>query len=89
MSKKNQNKNNSSSHPNNTLQQQFVAAQFSGPIPPPDILAKYNDILPGLADRIMKQAEAKTIHRIELENKVIQSDIINSRLGLVFDLQLE
>lgn len=63
---------------------QIAAATFSGPIPPPDILQKYDQILPGLAERIMKQAESQTAHRIEIEKRVINSDIINSRLGLIF-----
>jgi uncharacterized membrane protein len=60
------------------------AARFSGPIPPPETLQKYDQVLPGLAERIMKQAESQTAHRIDIEKKVIQSDVINSRLGLIF-----
>ncbi|MCL4549776.1 MAG: DUF2335 domain-containing protein [Bacteroidetes bacterium] len=63
---------------------QIAAARFTGPIPPPEILQKYETILPGLAERIMKQAESQTAHRIEIEKKIIASDITNSRLGLIF-----
>lgn len=57
---------------------------YAGPLPPPDILAKFEQILPGAADRILKQAEAQTEHRIEIEKKVVSADIIKSYLGLVF-----
>ncbi|MDY0082369.1 MAG: DUF2335 domain-containing protein, partial [Ignavibacteriaceae bacterium] len=46
--------------------------------------AKFEQILPGSADRILKQAEAQTNPRIELEKKVVSADIIKSYLGLVF-----
>jgi len=88
MSSKNRRKNNISTPQNNQAannsRMQIAAATFSGPIPPPDILQKYDQILPGLAERIMKQAESQTAHRIEIEKRVINSDIINSRLGLIF-----
>jgi uncharacterized membrane protein len=30
---------------------------FAGPLPPPQILEKYNSIVPGSAERIIKMAE--------------------------------
>ncbi len=56
---------------------------FSGPIPPPDILMRYNDIVPGAAERIIKMAEEQSVHRKELEKKVIDSDISRSRWGQI------
>ncbi len=87
MSRKNRNKNNLPVLPNNQVQQhtKLIATKFSaGPIPPPEILEKYEAILPGLADRIMKQAENQTAHRIDLEKRVIKSDTRNSLLGIIF-----
>lgn len=63
-----------------------VSAHFSGPLPHPAILAKYEEILPGAADRIIKMAEEQSKHRQFLENKVISSGVINSKLGLIFGL---
>ena len=51
---------------------------FSGPFPHPDILKKFNDVVPGSAERIIKMAEDQSAHRKELENKVIASDISRS-----------
>ena len=33
-----------------------ISSLHSGPLPPPNILAKYDDVLPGAAERIMKMA---------------------------------
>src|ERR1035438_4279362 len=53
-------------------------------LPPPEILQKYNSVIPGLADRIVAQAEKQTFHRISLEKKLLTSNIWKSFLGLVF-----
>ncbi len=58
--------------------------QFSGPLPPPAILKKYDEVVPGAAERIIKMAEEQSRHRQSLEAKVISSDVVNSRLGLLF-----
>lgn len=44
-----------------------VAAAFSGPLPPPNVLSGYEDVLPGAADRIISMAEKQSEHRQELE----------------------
>jgi uncharacterized membrane protein len=33
------------------------AYSISGPLPPPEVLEKYNQVVPGLADRIITMAE--------------------------------
>ena len=53
-------------------------------LPPPEVLQKYNSVVPGLADRIVAQAEKQTFHRIALEKKLLTSNIWKSFLGLVF-----
>jgi uncharacterized membrane protein len=45
------------------------AAAFSGPLPPPEILARYNDALPDGADRIVKLAEEQSKHRRLMESR--------------------
>jgi len=57
---------------------------FSGPLPHPTILEKYETIHPGLADRIMKMAESQSDHRKDLEKKVILHDRAKSWAGIVF-----
>lgn len=53
-------------------------------IPSPELLSKYNNVMPGLADRLITQAEQQTAHRHYLEKKQLTSNIWKSILGLVF-----
>ena len=62
----------------------IVSAEFSGPLPPPVVLEQYDRIVPGAAARLLKMAEEQSMHRQQLESSVIKSDIVNSRLGLIF-----
>src|SRR5689334_10136460 len=55
---------------------------FSGPIPPPALLERYNDIIPDGANRIMQMAEQQSTHRMDLEKRVVKNDVLQSRLGI-------
>lgn len=58
------------------LQVQTVTAQtFQGPIPPPDALERYDAIIPGAAERILKMAESETAHRHQQEDHAMQANI--------------
>lgn len=69
---------------NNSSSPDFIINGSGTAIPSPDVLCKYNLILPGLADRIVAHAEKQSLHRIALENKLLVSNIRKSYLGLVF-----
>jgi uncharacterized membrane protein len=58
-------------------------AKFEGPLPPPSMLAQYDDIVPGAAEKIITIFESQVKHRQELEKTVIKSDIIDSKLGMI------
>ncbi len=60
------------------------ASSFSGPLPPPEILGAYNEILQNGAERIMKMAEHQSGHRIELEKHAIKEELKQSGRGQVF-----
>ena len=62
----------------------FIKEQYSGPLPHPEIMRQYDSIVPGLANRIIHQFEEQSKHRRELEQKVIKSDLVMERLGLIF-----
>ncbi len=68
------------------LHQREITQSFSGPLPPPLVLREYNAIIPGLAERIVAQAEQQTEHRIRLETRVINADILKSWAGLICGL---
>jgi uncharacterized membrane protein len=42
---------------------------FSGPLPPPDILQKYNEVIPDAANRILLMAEKEQEHRFSLKDR--------------------
>ena len=57
--------------------------EVSGPIPPPQILQQYNNIVPDAAERIIRMAEKQSDHRMALENKVVNSNLVKSYLGMI------
>jgi len=65
-------------------QQTFYHHQ--GPLPPAESLAQYEKVAPGSAERIIAMAEQQAVHRQVMEKKVIDSDIANSRRGLIYGL---
>lgn len=56
-----------------------ISHSFSGPLPPPEVLCRFEEVVHGSAERIIKMAEEQTSHRKELEKKVIDSDIARSK----------
>ncbi len=51
------------------LVQILAASQFRGPLPPPEMLAQYNEALPDGADRIVTMAEKQADHRRRVESR--------------------
>jgi len=61
---------------------QVVTASFlSGPLPHPDLLAKYNDVVPNGAERLMQMAEQQQKHRHDLERTVIHGNVKSEKRG--------
>jgi uncharacterized membrane protein len=56
---------------------------YSGPLPPPAALEKYDQVLPGSAERILSMAESQHRHRQNLELNVVNSNISAQRLGVI------
>jgi len=54
-----------------------------GPLPPPEILQKYNQVEPGLAERIVSMVEKQSEHRRSLEKKVVFSGERRALLGQI------
>lgn len=74
-------------YPQKNNHQVAVSQQtYSGPLPPPTAMAKYEEICPGSADRILKMAESQSDHRKQLECKVIEAQIRISNMGQIFAL---
>lgn len=50
----------------------LIQHQFSGPLPPPEILQQYDQVISGAAERILAMAEKDAKHQQEIENSAIQ-----------------
>ncbi len=59
-----------------------ASSSYEGPIPP-EMLAEYERVLPGSADRFLTMMEAQASHRIDLETRVIANDVRQSSRGLL------
>ena len=59
---------------------------LSGPPPPPHLLAAYEDVCVGSAARILRQVEAASEHRRDLESAVVSSDLRLQERGQWFAL---
>ena len=62
--------------------------EYSGPIPHPNILKQFEEVISGSADRILKMAEKEQEHRHEFENKIISHKKIMELTGLIFGFLL-
>lgn len=62
--------------------QEFEAVRFVGPLPPPEVLGQYEEVLPGLADRIVAMAESNTAHFRTMDQRSLKHDSLRSFAGL-------
>lgn len=58
--------------------------KYSGPIPHPKHLEAYENICSGLADRLVKMAEAQQSHRFGIEDKAVTEQIGSNKRGQWF-----
>ncbi|MCP5051277.1 MAG: DUF2335 domain-containing protein [bacterium] len=59
----------------------------SGPLPSPQILKEYNELMPGAADRIFKMAEKAQDHIESTEKKLIDLDIKTELMLTEFEIK--
>lgn len=75
--------------PDSPLPPQLIAAygqitkSFSGPLPPPEILKEYNEIVPGSAQTFVDVFTEQARHRMNLEQTHLRSDRRRSWGGLI------
>ena len=79
MTKRNRNNPPPPSNAITSLTTQSVS--FSGPLPPPGLLARYNDVIPNGAERIMAMAERQSAHRESLEATVVAGNVASQARG--------
>lgn len=59
---------------------------FSGPIPHPELLQKYEEVQNGFAERIVSMAERQLNHRIKCENAMVNGSVSEAKRGQWFGL---
>jgi uncharacterized membrane protein len=65
------------------IQASFSVEGFSGPLPPAEMMARYDAIIPNGAD-LMKMAEEQAAHRRLQEDRVIRANIRAQGMGVIF-----
>lgn len=60
---------------------QVTTRQLTGPLPPPEILAQYNQVSPGAADRIIAMAEDNNRHFQTMDKMTVSSTYQERRTG--------
>lgn len=68
-------KNSPIAHPHAASSRRVaVTTAYVGPIPPPETLAKHEELQTGLAERIVSMAEIQSEHRRQLEAANVSSN---------------
>lgn len=57
---------------------------WQGPLPPPNQLAQFNEVVPGLAERIVQMAEAEGAHSREVQMRAVRATVRLQHLGQAF-----
>jgi len=63
---------------------ELMFSSFSGPLPPPEILKKYGDLIPNAPERILKMAENQSSHRMDIEKTLVKGNSRRENRGLFF-----
>jgi uncharacterized membrane protein len=61
-----------------------AAASYTGPLPHPEVLARFEEIYPGAAKIIFETFDAQSKHRMKLEERVVLGNVATQSRGQVF-----
>ncbi|MCK9385872.1 MAG: DUF2335 domain-containing protein [Nevskia sp.] len=67
----------------NTMRMALLETRFSGPLPPPDMLAKYQEIIANGAERIMASTEREQAHRHYVDKALVDAEIATASRGQI------
>ncbi len=73
--------------PRSTVLAQIHAVEFtaySGPIPPPDLLQRFDEVFPGAAKQILGEFVQESSHRRAMERKVVSAESFKEVAGSLF-----
>lgn len=54
---------------------------YSGPMPSPELIMKYNTVVPGFGDKLCQEFLIQGTHRRDLESKVVNSNCESTKRG--------
>ena len=60
----------------------LTRSSFVGPMPPPELIAQYEAILPGAAEFFFETLERQSLHRRSLEARVVEANITHEKVGM-------
>jgi uncharacterized membrane protein len=60
-----------------------ITAMYSGPIPPPDHLAMYEKMVPGIAKQFLEEPHREAEHRRRLETQLVEAQIKLANKGQI------
>lgn len=63
-----------------------ISQEYSGPIPPPQMLSDYEKVEAGLANRLVTMAEEEQKHRQSLESLAVNGEIDKDKRGQQYAL---
>jgi uncharacterized membrane protein len=59
-----------------------IQAYWSAPLPPPETLAQYDQIVPGMTERILVMTERSVTGKIDIDDKLANAEIETAKMGL-------
>ncbi|HLS12490.1 MAG TPA: DUF2335 domain-containing protein [Flavobacteriaceae bacterium] len=65
-----------------------IKRSFRGPLPSPEILQGYNNVIKDGAERVIRMAENQSKHRMELEKFAVKKQVRQSGRGQIFGFLL-
>lgn len=70
--------------PDNSESQRSVSIQRLrvGPLPDPDTLREYEQVYPGIAERIVQRFEKEAEHRHAIEHKIVDAEILHQKSSM-------
>lgn len=57
------------------------SSHHRGPLPPPEMMNEYNQVIPDLSERIVRAWEEEAIHRRSCEKHVVMAHVFDVKLG--------
>lgn len=66
----------------------FHGEYYQGPLPHPDYLRQYEEMYPGAAKKMIDAGIRQTDHRINIETKAVNGQVLRGHMGVVFGFVL-